>query len=70
MRRQWEVLKPDIFACIMDFYNSGQPLIMEGATGLSGAGTLIEPPQQRPLVSCFRVSDSVARPLRLSVRGR
>ena len=41
LRRQWEVLKPDIFACIMDFYNSGQPLILEGATGLSGAGALI-----------------------------
>ena len=28
----WDVLKPNIFASIMDFYHSGQPLVMEGAS--------------------------------------
>eukprot|EP01048_Picozoa_sp_COSAG05_P023468 COSAG05_NODE_5095_length_1264_cov_1.761373_1_plen_253_part_00 len=28
----WDLLKPDIFACIMDFYQSGQPLILDGAS--------------------------------------
>ena len=54
LRRQWEVLKPDIFACIMDFYNSGQPLILEGATGLSGAGALIEARSSVAPVPCNR----------------
>ena len=28
----WDVLKPNIFASIMDFYHSGQPLVLEGAS--------------------------------------
>lgn len=25
----WEILKPEIFAAIMDFYSSGQPLLLD-----------------------------------------
>lgn len=28
----WDMLKPDVFACIMDFYQSGQPLMLEGSS--------------------------------------
>ena len=28
----WDLLKPDIFAHIMDFYQSGQPVILDGAS--------------------------------------
>jgi hypothetical protein len=39
-RSSWDVLKPEVFACIMDFYQSGQPLILEGAS-MSPADTEI-----------------------------
>lgn len=28
---QWSILKPDIFACIMDFFSSNQPILLEEA---------------------------------------
>ncbi|XP_051143688.1 nifU-like protein 4, mitochondrial [Andrographis paniculata] len=31
----WDLLKPQIFAAIMDFYSSGQPLILDSATASS-----------------------------------
>ena len=37
----WEVVKPHVFACIMDFFNSGQPLLLEAAS--NPAGTTILP---------------------------
>ena len=37
----WDVLKPHVYACIMDFFNSGQPLLLEAAS--NPAGTTILP---------------------------
>uniref|UniRef100_A0A0C9RHP7 TSA: Wollemia nobilis Ref_Wollemi_Transcript_20971_1147 transcribed RNA sequence n=1 Tax=Wollemia nobilis TaxID=56998 RepID=A0A0C9RHP7_9CONI len=31
----WDVLKPEIFAAIMDFYSSGQPLFLDSQVGAS-----------------------------------
>ena len=31
----WAVLKPDIFAALMDFFATGQPLLNEGAAAVS-----------------------------------
>ncbi|KAG8380627.1 hypothetical protein BUALT_Bualt06G0035300 [Buddleja alternifolia] len=31
----WDILKPQIFAAIMDFYSSGQPLILDSTTASS-----------------------------------
>lgn len=31
----WDLLKPQVFAAIMDFYASGQPLILDSATAAS-----------------------------------
>ncbi|KAK4385512.1 NifU-like protein 4, mitochondrial [Sesamum angolense] len=31
----WDLLKPQIFAAIMDFYSSGQPLILDSTTAAS-----------------------------------
>lgn len=28
----WDLLKPEIFAAIMDFYSSGQPLFLDSGT--------------------------------------
>lgn len=28
----WDILKPEIFAAIMDFYSSGQPLFLDSQT--------------------------------------
>lgn len=28
----WDLLKPEIFAAIMDFYSSGQPLFLDSET--------------------------------------
>lgn len=36
----WEYLKPEIFAAIMDFYSSGQPLFLD-AKGASSMDTAI-----------------------------
>lgn len=38
----WPVLKPDIFAAIMDFYSSGEPLISD-AQALAASDTAIHP---------------------------
>lgn len=35
---EWSVLKPDIFAAVMDFFASGQPLVQEGFDRDAGAG--------------------------------
>lgn len=34
---EWSVLKPDIFAAVMDFFASGQPLVQEGFDRDAGA---------------------------------
>lgn len=34
---EWSVLKPDIFAAVMDFFASGQPLVLEGIDQDAGA---------------------------------
>lgn len=31
----WDILKPEIFAAVMDFYTSGQPLFLDESTAAS-----------------------------------
>lgn len=38
----WDVLKPEIFAAIMDFYSSGQPLFLDSNVGASKDTTITE----------------------------
>ncbi|XP_057841506.1 nifU-like protein 4, mitochondrial isoform X1 [Cryptomeria japonica] len=38
----WDVLKPEIFAAIMDFYSSGQPLFFDSNVGASKDTTITE----------------------------
>jgi Fe-S cluster biogenesis protein NfuA len=39
---EWDLLKPHIFACIMDFYNSGQELVVDADTNPSDTAILPE----------------------------
>jgi hypothetical protein len=43
---EWRLMKPEIFATIMDFFNSGLPVVSEGAVEASREteilGTVIE----------------------------
>jgi len=39
---EWNVLRPEIFSVIMDFYMSGQPLFMDASTGSADAPGLNE----------------------------
>jgi Fe-S cluster biogenesis protein NfuA len=60
--KEWEVVKPDIFACIMDFYHSGQPLVLEGAAGLSGADTEILDTDDEVVMMIKELLDTRIRP--------
>lgn len=38
----WDLLKPEIFALIMDFYSSGKPLFLDSATAASMDTAILE----------------------------
>lgn len=38
----WNTMKPDIFACIMDFFSSNQPVLLDEATLASSSSTINE----------------------------
>ncbi|KAK9740402.1 hypothetical protein RND81_03G032500 [Saponaria officinalis] len=38
----WDILKPEIFAAIMDFYTSGQPLFLDESTAASNDTAIYE----------------------------
>lgn len=37
---EWKVIKPDVFAAIMDFFASGLPVVNEGATPSADTGNV------------------------------
>lgn len=36
---EWKVIKPDVFAAIMDFFTSGLPVVNEDSTPSADTGT-------------------------------
>lgn len=57
---EWDVLKPDIFATIMDFFSSGRPVLSEG--GETDAGTGVEEEDDEVVLMIKELLDTRIRP--------
>lgn len=57
----WQVLKPDIFAAIMDFFSSGEPLFLEGET-LAASDTAIHPEDDEVVAMIKELLETRIRP--------
>ncbi|KAG5557028.1 hypothetical protein RHGRI_007320 [Rhododendron griersonianum] len=53
----WDILKPEIFAVIMDFYTSGKPLFLDSNTAASMDTTIHELVQKLQSFSCSLLQD-------------
>ncbi|GIL47058.1 hypothetical protein Vafri_3888 [Volvox africanus] len=57
----WPVLKPDIFAAIMDFYSSGEPLVSD-AEALASSDTAIHPDDSEVVAMIKELLETRIRP--------
>ncbi|GLC54783.1 NifU-like protein 5, mitochondrial [Pleodorina starrii] len=57
----WPVLKPDIFAAIMDFYSTGEPLISDAAA-LAASDTAIHPDDSEVVAMIKELLETRIRP--------
>ncbi|EFJ50828.1 hypothetical protein VOLCADRAFT_88148 [Volvox carteri f. nagariensis] len=57
----WPVLKPDIFAAIMDFYSSGEPLVSDAAA-LASSDTAIHPDDSEVVAMIKELLETRIRP--------
>ncbi|GIL70652.1 hypothetical protein Vretifemale_1381 [Volvox reticuliferus] len=57
----WPVLKPDIFAAIMDFYSSGEPLVSDAAA-LASSDTAIHPDDTEVVAMIKELLETRIRP--------
>lgn len=57
----WNIMKPDIFACIMDFFSSNQPVLLDEAT-LSSNDTAINADDDETTVMIKELLDTRIRP--------
>ncbi|KAF9144173.1 NifU-like protein 5, mitochondrial [Linnemannia schmuckeri] len=60
----WQLMKPDIYSAIMDFFASGQPIISETANGESGAAldTMIHEDDSETVQMIKELLDTRIRP--------
>ncbi|KAJ3251888.1 hypothetical protein HDU77_005549 [Chytriomyces hyalinus] len=58
---EWQLMKPDLYASIMDHYSSGQPVLSEGGEGLP-ADTLITEEDSEVVAMIKELLDTRIRP--------
>ncbi|KAG0041814.1 hypothetical protein BGZ83_001275 [Gryganskiella cystojenkinii] len=59
----WQLMKPDVYSAIMDFFASGQPIIMEGAEGESAhSDTMIHEDDSETVQMIKELLDTRIRP--------
>lgn len=49
----WDLLKPEIFAAIMDFYSSGEPLFLDSKAAAAKDTAIKDVCQQIYVCECF-----------------
>ncbi|KAI9366066.1 scaffold protein Nfu/NifU N terminal-domain-containing protein [Zopfochytrium polystomum] len=58
----WQLMKPDVYASIMDFFGTGQPVLSEGADSGVASDTMILPEDSETVAMIKELLDTRIRP--------